>query len=183
MFTICSNSAEGRPNMHAAPRLRTLSAPQSRPDPLPQPTPRHTHHAEAALPPRPAAALPLRPATPLRPVRTLPGTVPFDDAAQAWFWTVAALAARHGNGLGRRTPGSQAGPRIPRPCDPDDIIRALDLLYRRGGIGPAHARILRHWGERFTVPTAGGTKSADAVLWAEAMDQLDGVLRPKGILA
>lgn len=174
--------------MHAAPRLRTHSAPHALSRPLPPattaPAPRRAHHTHADQPPRPMpAALPLRPATPLRTVRALPGTVPFDDAAQAWFWTVAALAARQGNGLGRRSSDAQAGRRIPRPCDPDDIIRALDLLYRRGGIGPTHARILRRWGERFTVPAAGGTTSADAVLWAQAMEQLDGVLRPKGIIA
>jgi hypothetical protein len=63
----------------------------------------------------------------------------------------------------------------------DDVIRALDLLYRRGGIGPTHARVLRRWGERFTVPAPGGTSAEDALLWSEAMAQLDGVLRPKGI--
>jgi hypothetical protein len=112
----------------------------------------------------------------------IPGTVPFDDAAQSWVWTVASLAARHGAGLGRGTQGGQGGVRIARPCDPDDVIRALDLLYRRGGIGPTHARVLRRWGERFTVPAPGGTSAEDALLWSEAMAQLDGVLRPKGIL-
>lgn len=102
---------------------------------------------------------------------------PFTDAAQAWFWTVAALANRHGTGCAKIDMGT------PRPCDPDDVIRALDTLYRRGAIGPAHARVLRRWGERSTVPIAGGTTSADAVLWAEAMDQLAGMLRPKGIIA
>jgi len=42
------------------------------------------------------AALPLRPLGQerRRPVFAVPGTVPFGDATQAWFWTVAALAAR-----------------------------------------------------------------------------------------
>lgn len=130
------------------------------------------------------ACLPLRtgPVPGARQARpALPGTVPFADAAQAWFWTVAALAARRdGTGGGGRGGG---GARTPRPCDPDDVIRALDLLYRRGGIGPAHARVLRRWGERFTPPTApsaGGTP--DAALWAEAMERLDGILRAKGII-
>jgi hypothetical protein len=169
-------------NMHTTPGFRALQAsrpvpaaafrqPQP-PRPIPAAAPRH---ADACLPLRP-------PAAPRRAVPAIRGTVPFDDAAQAWFWTVASLAARHGAGLGRGSQGGHGGVRIARPCDPDDVIRALDLLYRRGGIGPAHARVLRRWGERFTVPAPGGTSAEDALLWSEAMAQLDGVLRPKGIL-
>lgn len=177
--------------MHLAPRLRPQSAPRLPAAPAPRaplrpaPWPESGAESRPVGPHSPDACLPLRPAVPLRPVRTPPGTVPFADAAQAWFWTVAALAARHGAGIGHRSSRSdgRGGPRVQRPCDPDDVIRALDLLYRRGGIGPLHARVLRRWGERFTVPPAGGTAAADAELWAEAMAQLDGVLRPKGILA
>lgn len=177
--------------MHLAPRLRPQSAPRVPATPVsraplrPAPWPESGTEPRDSAPHRPEACLPLRPATPRHPVRALPGTVPFADAAQAWFWTVAALAARHGAGIGHRSSRSdgRGGPRVQRPCDPDDVIRALDLLYRRGGIGPLHARVLRRWGERFTVPPAGGTAAADAALWAEAMAQLDGVLRPKGILA
>lgn len=177
--------------MHAAPRLRADQTPRLPIAPAPRRglRPAPWPESEREQPARPAphspdACLPLRPAgTALRPVRALPGTVPFDDAAQAWFWTVAALAARHGATIGQRAGGDHRRPRVQRPCDPDDVIRALDLLYRRGGIGPLHARVLRRWGERFTVPPAGGTAAADAELWAEAMAQLDGVLRPKGILA
>ena len=164
--------------MHAAPGFRRQNGPRQlplvafrRPAPTLQGAPAHCP-AEACLPLRPVPA-------PRRAVPAIPGTVPFADAAQAWFWTVAALAARRGAGVGR---GAGQGGRIPRPCDPDDVIRALDLLYRRGGIGPAHARVLRRWGERFAVPTFGGTTTDDATLWSEAMAQLDGVLRPKGIL-
>lgn len=179
-------------NMPATPGFRALQA--SRPAPVPAPVPAGAFRQPQPPCPMPAAAprhadaclplpLPLRPATASRrAVPALPGTVPFDDAAQAWFWTVASLAARHGAGLGRGTQGGQGGVRIARPCDPDDVIRALDLLYRRGGIGPTHARVLRRWGERFTAPAPGGTSAEDALLWSEAMAQLDGVLRPKGIL-
>ena len=169
-------------NMPATPGFRALQA--SRPVPAtafrqPQPP----RPMPAAAPRHADACLPLRPATaPRRAVPAIPGTVPFDDAAQAWFWTVASLAARHGAGLGRGTQGGHGGVRIARPCDPDDVIRALDLLYRRGGIGPTHARVLRRWGERFTAPAPGGTSAEDALLWSEAMAQLDGVLRPKGIV-
>lgn len=163
-------------NMPATPGFRALQA--SRPAPAPVPAfrqPQPPRHADACLPLRPATA-------PRRAVPAIPGTVPFEDAAQAWFWTVASLAARHGAGLGRGSQAGQGGVRIARPCDPDDVIRALDLLYRRGGIGPTHARVLRRWGERFTIPAPSGTSAEDALLWSEAMAQLDGVLRPKGIL-
>lgn len=128
----------------------------------------------------PRLPLPLRPVvsrlTPIaRP--SLPGTVPFADAAQAWFWTLNSLAARRD---GSRNDGSH---RIPRPCDPDDVIRALDLLHRRGGINLDHARVMRRWGERGAVPNPDSPKHHDdAVLWAEAMERLEGLLRAKGIV-
>lgn len=142
-------------------------------------TPFPAHRMPNGAAARPRAALPLRPAAApeMRRGSAAPATVPFADAAQAWFWTVAALAARRdGTGGG--------GTRTPRPCDPDDVIRALDLLYRRGGIGPAHAHVLRRWGERFTSPEGrDGAARKDAARWAEVMERLGDVLRAKGIVA
>lgn len=125
-----------------------------------------------SLPPRPASA---RAAGPIRS-RGLAGTVPFASAEQAWFWTVASLAAR------RDGTGAGSG-RTPRPCDPDDIIRALDLLYRHGGIGPAHARVLRRWSERGVSPDPRfASERQDFALWRDALAQLEGMLRAKGIV-
>ncbi len=145
------------------------------------PLPRRAAPAAAASrSDKPRLPLPLRPEvsrrTPIgRP--SLPGTVPFADAAQAWFWTLNCLAARRD---GSSNYGSH---RIPRPCDPDDVIRALDLLHRRGGINVDHARVLRRWGERGAVPNPDSPKHHDdAVLWAEAMERLEGLLRAKGIV-
>ena len=126
----------------------------------------------------PRLTLPLRASAPRPPIaRDRPAGVPFADAAQAWFWTLAALAARRdGTGSG--------GAGTPRPCDPDDVIRALDLLYRRGGISLAHAHALRRWGERGIAPVAGvAVERADAELWTEALDRLEGILCLKGIVA
>jgi len=106
-----------------------------------------------------------------------PGTEPFVDVEQAWFWTIGALRARQDIASSR--------PRTtPRPCDPDDIVRCLDRLYRQRRIGLEHARILRIWGERQSVPHAGrpGLRD-DAVLWREAMRHLEFPLRMKGIVA
>ncbi len=99
---------------------------------------------------------------------------PFADAEQAWFWTMAALRARH-EGASRRSGTAQ-----PRPCDPDDVIRCLDQLYRRRRIDLAHGVALRVWGERQVPPRAG---HRDAALWHEAMDRLGGALRSKGIVS
>ncbi len=108
--------------------------------------------------------------------------VAFRDAAQAWFWTVGALAARR-DGTGRGDTG-RGGARIPRPCDPDDVIRCLDTLYRRRRIDLAHARVLRVWGERGTAPDAARpAEQAAARLWHEALGRLDWLLRMKGIVA
>ena len=133
----------------------------------------------------PRAVLPLRPVVPAQPRprpalgRALPdGSVAFGDAAQAWFWTLGALAARR-DGTSR---GGGTG--IRRPCDPDDVIRALDLLHRRGGIDLSHARVLRRWGERGRSPESSReAEQADALLWSEALERLEGLLRAKGIVA
>ncbi len=116
----------------------------------------------------------LRRPLPLRPVRTAraPDPVAFASAAEAWFWTLGALEAR-------RDGSSGGGRGIPRPCDPDDVIRAIDLLHRRGGIDLSHARVMRRWGERRIAP---GLQNPDAQLWNEAMERLDGLLRAKQIV-
>jgi hypothetical protein len=63
----------------------------------------------------------------------------FRTAADAWFWTLGALRARH-EGCGR------SGGTVRRPCDPDDVVCCLDRLYRKRRINHHHARVLRDWG-------------------------------------
>ena len=158
-------AAPRHPNLASElPRRRLERA--ARPAPPPPPSP----CAEAVRAPRPRPAI----------GRTLPaGTVAFVDAAEAWFWTLGALAARR-DGTG----GGGGSARVRRPCDPDDVIRALDLLHRRGGIDLGHARVLRRWGERRCAPLASrATERDDALLWNEALDRLGGLLRAKGIVA
>jgi hypothetical protein len=101
---------------------------------------------------------------------------PFRDAESAWFWTMAALAAR-------RDGSRSSAPRIPRCCDPDDVLRSLDQLYRRRRIDLLHARIMRVWGERGIAPNpAHARERCDARIWREAMDRLEWPLRMKGIV-
>jgi hypothetical protein len=102
---------------------------------------------------------------------------PFRNAEQAWFWTMAALVAR-------REGSNHGGPRTARPCDPDDVVKCLDQLYRRRRIDLVHARILRIWGERGAAPNpAYPLERGDWRLWREALDRLEWPLRVKGIVA
>ncbi|MBV9782993.1 MAG: hypothetical protein JO264_04160 [Acidisphaera sp.] len=104
---------------------------------------------------------------------------PFRDAEEAWFWTFAALrarreGARYTAGLGR----------VSRPCEPDDVVKCLDQLYRRRRIDLLHARILRAWGERGCAPNpAHAAERNEWKLWREALDRLEWPLRVKGIVA
>jgi len=114
------------------------------------------------------------------PVRAaLSRTEPFHSVEEAWFWTMAALIARRdgarivaGRGL------------VQRPCEPDDVVKCLDRLYRQRRVELAHARILRLWGERGTAPDPRVPRErGDWTLWREAMTRLDWPLRVKGIVA
>ncbi len=117
------------------------------------------------LAPRPAAALP-----------ALPPPEKFRDAEHAWFWTMGALVAR-------REGANRAGSGTPRPCEPDDVLKCLDTLYRRRRIDLVHARILRIWGERQMAPNPAHVgERGDHRVWREAMERLEWPLRVKGIV-
>ena len=103
---------------------------------------------------------------------------PFRDAEEAWLWTMAALTARR---EGARYTTNQG--RVVRPCEPDDVVKCLDALYRRRRIDLVHARILRVWGERQNAPNpAFPSERCDWRLWREALDRLEWPLRVKGIV-
>jgi hypothetical protein len=105
-------------------------------------------------------------------------TQAFASAEEAWFWTMAALTARRegarivaGRGL------------VSRPCEPDDVVKVLDRLYRQRRIELAHARIMRLWGERGVAPDPSAPRErGDWRLWREAMTRLEWPLRVKGIV-
>ena len=106
-------------------------------------------------------------------------TEPFRSGEEAWFWTMAALTARR---EGARYTANQG--RVGRPCEPDDVVKALDSLYRRRRIDLLHARILRIWGERQAPPNpAYASERCDWRLWREALDRLEWPLRGEGIVA
>lgn len=103
----------------------------------------------------------------------------FSSAEEAWLWTIAALAAR--------AEGSHSVPKFGkkiRPCEPDDVIRCLDALYKARRISLAHARVLRVWGTRQSAPDpAYPLERTDSRLWDEAIRALEWPLRMKGIVA
>lgn len=104
---------------------------------------------------------------------------PFASAEEAWFWTMAALIARRD---GARLSAARGA--VIRPCEPDDVVKCLDRLYRQRRIELQHARIMRLWGERGTAPNPRvPSERGDLRLWREAMERLDFPLRQKGIVA
>ena len=111
-----------------------------------------------------------RPPVPMRPFRS---------AEEAWLWTMAALQARRD---GARFVANRG--LVSRPCEPDDVIRCLDALYRRQRIELSHARVLRVWGERQLPPNPNyTTERCDFRLWQQALERLEWPLRVKGIVA
>lgn len=104
---------------------------------------------------------------------------PFLSAEEAWIWTMSALIARREGARIVAGAGSKQ-----RPCEPDDVIKCLDRLYRQRRIDLVHARIMRIWGERGMAPDPRhlGEKN-DWRIWNEAMQRLDWPLRMKGIVA
>jgi hypothetical protein len=112
-----------------------------------------------------------------RPAR-LPPSQSFDTAEYAWMWTMAALIARR---EGARYSAGKG--KVSRPCEPDDVVRCLDALYRKRRIDLAHARVLRIWGERQIAPNlAVAAERHDHRLWVEALERLTWPLRVKGIV-
>ncbi len=103
----------------------------------------------------------------------------FESVAEAWFWTMDALAARR---EGVRSGGTKDA--VHRPCEPDDVLKCLDGLYRQGRIDLAHARVLRKWAEQGRAPQQRHpAERSDLLLWCEALERLEGPLRRKGIVA
>ncbi|MGB1547864.1 MAG: hypothetical protein ACPHIA_04965 [Alphaproteobacteria bacterium] len=104
--------------------------------------------------------------------------VPFATAEEAWFWFVQCFLAR------------RAGARIAagrgetlRPCDPDDVLSAVNRLYRQRQLRREHLLVLSEYGERLLPPDASRERERVAAqLWEEALQRLSCVLRSKGIV-
>ncbi len=105
-------------------------------------------------------------------------TVPFMDAEEAWFWFIRSQRARREGVRRGQTSGATA-----RPCDPDDLYRAVMELFRRRNIGREHLAALGRYGWRERPPDPRcREEEKPARLWDEALDRLGVVLRRKGIV-
>jgi hypothetical protein len=95
----------------------------------------------------------------------------FSSAEAAWFWTSACLRA----GGAKQSAG---------PCAPEEVLRAIDRLYRNRRIDLTHAKVMRRWGERGVAPARPrAAVRSDWHIWTEAMTALDGSLRARGLIA
>jgi hypothetical protein len=104
---------------------------------------------------------------------------PFASAEEAWFWFARSVAARRD---GARFEGGPAA--WQRPCDPDDIRRALVSLYRRGAVDDVHLAALARFGAAERAPDIRCEEEAPFVApWDEALDRLAPPLKAKGIVA
>lgn len=105
-------------------------------------------------------------------------TVPFDTVEEAWFWFIQAQAAR--NDGARFTVGAGV---VARPCEPLDILKIVDRLYRHRRLMMDHVLVLRHYGRRLMPPDPMRVKEGRAYrLWREALMRMEPVLLRKGIL-
>lgn len=104
---------------------------------------------------------------------------PFATTEEAWFWFIQAQQARN---EGARVAAGQG--LTGRPCEPLDILKAVDGLYRQRRLVMDHLLVLRHYGRRMMAPDPRRVREAVAArLWREALDRLEPVLVRKGIVA
>ena len=107
-----------------------------------------------------------------------PNLHPFESAVDAWFWFILAQQAR--NEGARYTAGLSL---TPRPCEPADILKILDGLYRQRRLLRDHLLVLRHYGRRQMAPDPRRVKEMRAhKLWKEALERIEPILVRKGIV-
>jgi hypothetical protein len=105
-------------------------------------------------------------------------SVPFASTEEAWFWFVQAQEAR---ASGARIVAGRGV--VPRPCEPLDMMRVVDRLYRQRKLIRDHLHVLVHYGRRLMAPDPERRLEVRASdLWREALAFLDPVLREKGIV-
>lgn len=113
-----------------------------------------------------------------KPIYDIP-VVPFENAEDAWFWFIRCQRLRRAGARLSDGPGKTS-----RPCDPDDIYRAVRELAAERRLGREHLNVLARFGLRESPPdTRCREESRAARLWAESLDSLAGVLKRKAIIA
>ncbi|WP_049976357.1 hypothetical protein [Azospirillum sp. B506] len=102
---------------------------------------------------------------------------PFAGAEEAWFWAVQAQDAK---AAGARIVAGCG--QIARPCEPQDVLRAVDRLYRMRKLMRDHLHVLVHYGRRQSAPVPERFREQRAhSLWREAFEVIAPALRDKGI--
>lgn len=102
---------------------------------------------------------------------------PFNSAEEAWFWFVRCQQVRQ---EGARLGDSGL---FMRPCDPDDVYRAVKALMHQGLLRTQHLKALATFGMNGRPPDARRPDEVTAGrLWIEALDHLSTILRMKGIV-
>lgn len=105
-------------------------------------------------------------------------TVPFHNAEEAWFWFIRSQRARL---EGAKLRSGEAD--VARPCDPDDLYRALMDLVRINILGQHHVKVLAYFGMNERPPDSRLWEEQRAHhLWDEALDRLTTNLKKKGIV-
>ena len=105
-------------------------------------------------------------------------SLPFSTPEEVWFWFIEANQARLD---GARFTAARGNVR--RPCEPVDILRILDRLYRTRRLMMDHLRVLRFYGVRQMPPEIWRPREARAAtLWREAMRALEPVFIAKKIM-
>jgi hypothetical protein len=112
-----------------------------------------------------------------RPVSVEEGE-PVDNVEHAWLWSVQATMARH---EGARVTAGHG--RVPRPCEPSDIMGVVRTMNRDARLSNRHLSVLVRYGRRQGAPDSRRRREyRDARLWDEALDSLSRPLRNKGIV-
>ncbi len=107
------------------------------------------------------------------------GIVPFASGEEAWFWFITAQTAKSDGARFHSGKGL-----VMRPCEPVDILKIVDRLYRQRFLLPEHLFILRHYGKRYMPPDPRRVREMRAhTLWKEAIQRIEAVLVRKGIVA
>lgn len=103
---------------------------------------------------------------------------PFEDAQEAWFWFIQCHEATKD---GARVTARKG--QIARLCEPVDIMRILDRLWRQRRLVRDHLLVLRHYGQRMLPPDPYRPQEAKAhTIWTQAMDRMEPILIKKGLI-
>jgi len=112
------------------------------------------------------------------PLSQMSPTALFQSAEEAWFWFIRCQKARDD---GARFDGKPS--LFSRPCEPDDVYRAIKELLLKRRITRQHVRVLNDYGQSERPPDPRCREEQHPHrLWNEALDRLASVLKRKEML-